>query len=95
MSEKYQTQRGKLVQATSAAGMSGCLVRSMADGAGYFRIYKSIDKSTFEDYMLCPLDLSVTVDDTCAALYSDTEGNRWLDYDPATYGHSPVAEGKP
>jgi len=95
MFEKYQTQRGKLVQATSAAGISGCLVRSTADGAWYFRIYKSIDRSTFEDYRLCHLDLSVTVDDTCAALYSDAEGNRWLDYDPATYGHSPVAERKP
>ena len=92
MSDQYKTHRGKLVRAISATGVRGCLIRSSADGAWYFRVYKSDGKSIFEDYKLSHLDLEVTVNDQCAAFYSDEEGNRWLDYDPQRYAYSPLDE---
>ena len=66
----------------SATGVEGQLIYC-ADGAYRFRVYR--DKFQFTDYELLHSDLSVTITDWDATLYSDEQGNR-LDHNPATLG---------
>lgn len=66
----------------SANGVEGQLIWC-ADGVYRFRVYT--DNFEFTDYDLLHTDLSVTITDADATLYSDEHGNT-LDHSPATLG---------
>ncbi|HID28754.1 MAG TPA: hypothetical protein EYP19_01980 [Desulfobacterales bacterium] len=87
MSEKY-IYEGRSVDAISAAGVKGILIRS---GSEYFlRVYG--DGSTFIDYEIRHDDLSVTIDsDELAAFYSDGE-HHTLDHSPSVFDLKKAAD---
>jgi hypothetical protein len=66
----------------SANGVEGHLICSF-NGNYYFRVYNGTD---FVDYDLTHSDLCVTITDSDAFFYTDTNQNR-LDHSPATLGH--------
>ena len=66
----------------SAVGVEGQLIYTGA-GVYVFRVYT--DNYKFTDYDLLHCDLSVTITDKDATLYTDEHGNR-LDHSPATLG---------
>lgn len=66
----------------SALGVEGQLIWC-AGGVYRFRVYT--DAFEFTDYDLLHSDLSVTITDPDAVLYSDDDGNR-LDHSPQTLG---------
>lgn len=67
---------------SSAQGVQGQLIYT-ATGKYMFRVYTNDHE--FTDYDLLHCDLSVTITDKDATLYSDDKGNR-LDHNPATLG---------
>lgn len=86
MEHVYRTHKGKKVNAKSADGQEGYLLR---DARGWcFRIYTSEDKAEFIDYRLAHMDLHIEINDESAYFYSDSEGNRWLDYSPRILAYS-------
>jgi|Laugresu1bdmlbdd_1035124.scaffolds.fasta_scaffold00006_60 hypothetical protein len=66
----------------SATGVQGQLIYC-GDGQYRFRVYT--ETFEFTDYDLLHYDLSVTITDWDATLYSDENGDR-LDHSPATLG---------
>jgi hypothetical protein len=66
----------------SANGVQGQLIYC-GDGQYRFRVYT--ETFEFTDYDLLHYDLSVTITDWDASLYSDENGDR-LDHSPATLG---------
>jgi hypothetical protein len=72
-----------LASVTSAAGVRGCLLRSI-DGSFFFRVY-SYD-GEFTDYEIRHDDLEVTISsDELASFYSIGE-DRLLDHSPEVLG---------
>ena len=68
---------------TSAEGVEGQLIYT-ATGRYVFRVYS--DNYEFIDYDLLHTDLSITITDSDATLYSNENGCNELDHSPETLG---------
>jgi len=87
MEYKVKTHKGAVLKVKDVIYMDALLLKDATENGCFIREYLDKKKEKYNDYEIQHSDLKIFINENEAAVYEDSDGNKWIDHLPATLGY--------